>query len=113
MGHVRGQQCDQLRLAGSIRDRSYAKAVGLGAALGTAAGSGTDDYVEPAVAEVAGMRPALAAVTDDSDRPLKGCRVRIAIGVDPFQLGSPFRAKKNPRSGRGAGVSGFPVRLNL
>ena len=72
-----------------------------------------NDNVEAAVAEVPGMGPALATITDDCDRPLQGCRVRIAIGVDPFQLSSPFRAKKNPRSGLGAGVSGFPVLQNL
>ena len=31
-------------------------------------------------------------------------RLRVFISVDPFQLEVSFRAKENPRSGRGAGV---------
>src|SRR5438046_1574738 len=107
MGHVGGEQTDQLRLARGLGGRSDAKGVRARLALRAAAGAGADDDRKAAVAEVARMGASLAAVADDRDRrAFQRFRLRVFVSVDPFQFEVSFRAKENPRSGRGAGVFG-------
>jgi hypothetical protein len=97
VGHVGRQQRQQAGLARRIRRRRGPEAVTDGAMLGIAAGTGTDDDVESAVAQVARMGPALAAVTDDRNRPaLEAVGTCVLVGVDPVHSGFSLVQRKTP-----------------